>query len=108
MLVFLNGKPSYCTRTTAKQTGSQPNTSMQRENSMTICNNKHIKPFEIGQLVRFDHKSNVEDSFYGLDLVLDFRWDEEDESWFIYILSQNTGQKDWVWADWFLPVGEKR
>ena len=71
---------------------------------MTICNNKHIKPFEIGQLVRFDHNSAVPDSFYGLDLVLDLRWDEDEESWWIYVLSQNRGQKDWVWADWFLPV----
>jgi hypothetical protein len=67
--------------------------------------NRHKKPFEIGQLVKYVERL-LKPADYGLDIVLDLEWSDKLEEWKVYALSQRTGRTEWCWAHNFRTVGK--
>ena len=63
--------------------------------------NKKEKPFEVGQLIR--RRSRWLDE--GLLLVLDVKWNFDDSLYVMRTVSQQTGKKQWFFAENFVLTG---
>ena len=78
-----------------------------RGEAMKASEDKSKKPFYVGQLVRFVEPL-PDPADHGLDIVLDLKWRMHPGEWYIYVLSQQTGKKQWLWAEDFVPVEKNK